>query len=573
MKGEKCKIVISRIMFCALFILFLNSSNGQDICAFTPEYINTVNCLSGYTYYKDNIHANEVVKDILGKINLKNTYFVTKVCRGVNNALAVEINGIKYILLDVEWMESLSYGKNDWFQLFVIGHEMGHHILNHTKTPTKSLEQCRVNELAADEFSGYLLGMYGATLNDINSLFYYFSDYNDTNSTHPSKSKREIAVMKGFESSKKNESTVLLESLVKNANLNLSNIPYLYDNARSKFYSFLSTNNNSDLLKAIKSYQEALRFTNDPHITYELGCLFLIKGDQSKYNAALELLYQKTKDDRYILELIGNLIENGDPSTDQILSKYNAVTNSINQDNYYETICMEGIIKYYIYRARKNYDTGDNLSNYLNMAEYFCLRTLKNYNSKDEHGEMFDNKAQLYNSLGLCALLRDDFVSSFDYFSLAANHFELAKSYNSHREKLFRYHSLNLLAVYSNLALSSVRLEEWQEGLNAILKYESLYNSLSNDKKQYIQTINEDIPKESFYLKARCLHGLGQYTDAIENFSSAIRYQNNAWYLHLYRGMSYLETYNYESACDDFALSCEYGIELACRYLKIKCTN
>ena len=69
MKGEKCKIVISRMMFCALFILFLNSSNGQDICAFTPEYINTVNCLSGYTYYKDNIHANEVVKDILGKIN------------------------------------------------------------------------------------------------------------------------------------------------------------------------------------------------------------------------------------------------------------------------------------------------------------------------------------------------------------------------------------------------------------------------------------------------------------------------------------------------------------------------
>ena len=128
-----------------LLILLASISQGQNVCSFSPEYDNTLFCLSGYSSYNDNISANKVVEDVLLKINLKNSYFVTKVCRGINNAMAYKQNGVNYILLDVDWMKSLKYGKNDWFHLFVIGHEMGHHLLKHTEKETISLQESRKN--------------------------------------------------------------------------------------------------------------------------------------------------------------------------------------------------------------------------------------------------------------------------------------------------------------------------------------------------------------------------------------------------------------------------------------------
>ena len=551
-----------------LLILLATISQGQNVCSFSPEYDNTTFCLSGYSNYNDNINANKVVEDILSKINLKNIYFVTKVCKGINNALAIKHNGVKYILLDVDWMESIKYGKNDWFHLFVIGHEMGHHLLKHTEKVTTSLQESRKNELAADELGGYILGMYGASLQDINSLLINFPSNNNKSSTHPSKNEREIAVKKGYNSSKMNESSVLIQSLTKDVRFDLTSLPYLISSARSKFHSYLETNNKNILSQAIESYQEAIRFSSDPQIAYELGILFLSKGETDKYNSALELAYQKTKDEKFILELIGSLIENEDKNTDKLLLKYASITKTISYEKYYEPNCLKGIIEYFLYMSSKNYNNeGFNLDN-LKIAETFCKNILTNYVSKSEDMESLHNRAEIYNALGICALWRENYDLSFTYFNNAKTDFESAKTYDTQLENIFCYYSMNLLVVHYNIALSSIRLREWQNGLDAITNYDNLFSSLSIEKQEYIVTRKNDISHQTNYLKGRCYHGLEQYEKAIESFTNAIKFENNAFYLYFYRGISYLGVKNNYLACKDFKFACDNGFKDGCnRYI------
>jgi len=551
-----------------LLILLATISQGQNVCSFSPEYDNTTFCLSGYSNYNDNISANKVVEDILSKINLKNIYFVTKVCKGINNALAIKHNGVKYILLDVDWMESIKHGKNDWFHLFVIGHEMGHHLLKHTEKVTTSLQESRKNELAADEFGGYILGMFGASLEDINSLLINFPNNNNKNSTHPSKNEREIAVKKGYNSSKMNESSVLIQSLTKDIRFDLTSLPYLLSSARSKFNSYLETNNKNILPQAIESYQEALRFSSDPQIAYELGVLFLSKGETDKYNSALELAYQKTKDDKFILELIGSLIENEDKNTDKFLLKYATITKTISYEKYYEPNCLKAIIDYFMYMSRRNYDVdGINFDN-LNIAETFCKNILTKYVSKSKDMESLHNRAEIYNALGICALWRENYDLSYTYFNNAKTDYESAKTYDTHLENLFCYYSMNLLVVHYNIALSSIRLREWQNGLDAIINYENLFTNLSKEKQEYIVTRKNEISYQTNYLKGRCYHGLEQYEKAIIFFTNAIKFENNAFYLYFYRGISYLGVNNSYLACKDFKFACDNGFKGGCnRYI------
>jgi len=551
-----------------LLILLASISQGQNVCSFSPEYDNTLFCLSGYSSYNDNISANKVVEDVLLKINLKNSYFVTKVCRGINNAMAYKQNGVNYILLDVDWMKSLKYGKNDWFHLFVIGHEMGHHLLKHTEKETISLQESRKNELAADEYSGYILGMYGASFNDINSLLINFPNDNNKNSTHPSKIEREITIKKGYKLSKLNESSALIQTLTKDIRFDLTSLPYLLSSARSRYNSFLETNDKTILSQAIESYQEAIRFSSDPQIAYELGTLFLSKGEIDKYNSALELAYQKTKDEKFIIELIGSLIESNDKNTDKLLLKYASITKRISYEKYYEPNCLKAIIDYFMYMSRKNYDVnGINFDN-LNIAETFCKNILTDYVSKSEDMEILHNRAEIYNALGLCALWRENYDLSYKYFNNAKTDFESAKIYDTQLENIFCYYSMNILVVHYNIALSSIRLREWQNGLDAITNYENLYTSLSKEKQEYILTRNNNVSNQTHYLKGMCYHGVEQYEKAIESFTNAIKFENSAFYLYFYRGISYLGVNNSYLACKDFKFACDKGFKEGCsRYI------
>jgi tetratricopeptide (TPR) repeat protein len=153
------------------------------------------------------VDAENALDKILNVIGASKR-FVLQPCANINNAVATSFKGIRYILYDKNFMNSINYG-NNWGNLFVLAHEVGHHINGHSvdlvlyaaeAVEPKSLAIKRQQELEADEFAGFILSKLGGPISAANqSISKLSTNSDDTYSTHPSRSKRLAAVKKGYD--------------------------------------------------------------------------------------------------------------------------------------------------------------------------------------------------------------------------------------------------------------------------------------------------------------------------------------------------------------------------------------
>jgi tetratricopeptide (TPR) repeat protein len=152
------------------------------------------------------VEAENALDKILNAIGASKR-FVLQPCSNINNAVATSYKGIRYILYDRDFMNSVNYG-NNWGNLFVLAHEVGHHINGHSldlvlyaanAVGQQTLAQSRQDELEADEFAGFILAKLGGPLSAANEVISSFSsNRDDTYSTHPNTSKRLAAVKRGY---------------------------------------------------------------------------------------------------------------------------------------------------------------------------------------------------------------------------------------------------------------------------------------------------------------------------------------------------------------------------------------
>ena len=169
------------------------------------ESINICTAIQGNNFASERA-ADSALDDILNVIGASKR-FVLQECSNINNAVALTMNGVRYIMYDPEFMTSLSYG-DEWSNKFILAHEVGHHINGHTvdvlaanSSNKVSLSTRRIQELESDEFAGFVLGRLGASLSDALSGVQSLSDKDDSYSTHPRRSKRIAAIKKGFKES------------------------------------------------------------------------------------------------------------------------------------------------------------------------------------------------------------------------------------------------------------------------------------------------------------------------------------------------------------------------------------
>ena len=253
-----------------------------------------------------NFMSDSEVEDALDKI--LNTIgasknFVLTPCSEINNAAATSYKGIRYILYDKEFMQSINSKTNNWSSLAILAHEIGHHINGHALDITmylggvveaESLANQRKQELQADEFAGFVLARLGADLNSALAFTEIFLEKDDTYDTHPTKSKRVNAVRKGFnkaggDSTLSNSNNTPTEYTRKNSNMSVEEyfnrgIERLnsenYNGAISDFNNviriapdFVSAYNNRGISKdnlkdyygAIRDYTKAIEL--DPNYT------------------------------------------------------------------------------------------------------------------------------------------------------------------------------------------------------------------------------------------------------------------------------------------------------------------
>lgn len=190
--------------FLVLALLFSISLYSQN-----ENYDGSKLCLDyqGSMSFKEDTDADLALNKILSVIGASKR-FVVLPCDGIDNALAVSYKGVRYILYDKEFMNAVSNETNSWSKLFILAHEVGHHINGHSLDlilyTTNSIDKIdtaarRNQELEADEFAGFVLGKLGATLEETSMTISVIStNRDDSYSTHPNKTKRLNAIAKGF---------------------------------------------------------------------------------------------------------------------------------------------------------------------------------------------------------------------------------------------------------------------------------------------------------------------------------------------------------------------------------------
>lgn len=190
-------------------ILSFTLSFSQS-CAYDKvldESVELCTSLSGRSLISDN-YADEALNSILNTIGASKR-FILKECSGVKNATAASYKGVRYIFYNSDFMRKVVERTDNWSNVSILAHEVGHHINGHTMqialystdaTPETTLIENRKQELEADEFSGFVLAQLGASKEQAKQVMNLIStDFDDSQSSHPTKAKRLSAIERGYE--------------------------------------------------------------------------------------------------------------------------------------------------------------------------------------------------------------------------------------------------------------------------------------------------------------------------------------------------------------------------------------
>ena len=188
-------------------ILSVTASKGQ------VQLISATELCTMMSGFSSDEEAHSVLNELLAVVHWEKN-FVMAPCSGVDNACAVNVNGVRYILYNPSFMESMDNNAGDVAGYFILAHEMAHHILLHTKDlllidPSLAnqieLAEKRKQELEADEYAAMVLAALGYSLGEIKlALKSLDSDWRSAKvedeiySTHPIIGKRLFAVNKGY---------------------------------------------------------------------------------------------------------------------------------------------------------------------------------------------------------------------------------------------------------------------------------------------------------------------------------------------------------------------------------------
>ena len=426
---------MKKLLFILFFIFTAQNINAQKL-----DYGNDSDALKLCTAIQTNSFISDSKADnaldrILSVIGASKR-FVLQPCDNINNAVATSYKGIRYILYDRDFMDSLDSGDN-WSNLFILAHEVGHHINGHSldillyaaeAVEPETLTNQRQQELEADEFAGFILGKLGATLKQTSSGVNLISaEKDDTYDTHPSKSKRLASIETGFNKAIGKE-TVVYET------------PTNLQTAEEYFYSAYNKEKLKDYYGAIADYTKTIEFDpNDTDAYNNRGTVkYILKdyyGAIADFTKAIEL--DPNDADAYY---------NRGITKRKLKDNYGAIadyTKAIELDpNYADAYNNRGNLKYNLndyYGAIADFTKAIELDpNYADA--YYNRGNAKGY-LKDYYGAIADftkaielepNDADAYNRRGILKGLLEDYYGSIaDYTKTIEFDPNNAEAYNN----------------------------------------------------------------------------------------------------------------------------------------------
>lgn len=145
-------------------------------------------------FFTTSADAETIVSDIMAALGLESTFKIQEA--HVPNVEAKIRHHERYILYNPEFVDKVNRATNNkWASIFILAHEVGHHLEGHTLLNISSRPDI---ELEADEFAGFALCKMGATLPQAQLAMYYISNA-QTSKTHPGRGDRLTAIEKGWD--------------------------------------------------------------------------------------------------------------------------------------------------------------------------------------------------------------------------------------------------------------------------------------------------------------------------------------------------------------------------------------
>ncbi len=544
-----------RKLIALILVLFFSNIYSQNSCNFSKEDYNTYMCLENYSGYISSIKSQSLVSEILNKVGISDANFILKTCNDTKNATAVFWKNKRYIILDEYYLDSLNKNDQYWFYLFVLSHEIGHHLYGHMFEKS-NLEQSRNEELQADRFAGLMIRKFGGNVNHIKTALQSINHPKLNNTSHPVLIDRLNASYKGFNSAIVEEREVLdkYNVITEKEYLEYQKAKQIA-NARIKGLDYMLNNSNKNLDEAIKLYNIAIIDYEDQDLYSELSSLYSLKNDLDNAELYIQKAYLINQNPEYLI-LGWDYCYDNNPNN---CNKYNKTIEKLD----FEKITNPNILKI-LAKFFGNISSNNLNIEKLKITEKLLILAKDKLESKNKLYEE-DNLllSDIYNDLSVTYLRQENYLEAYNYVNKAILKKESLKNNNSEINKINEIDNLNYSHLYSNKSLIEMRLEMWEDCIISS-------NKLIQINPNYKNILNGDV----YYFRARSFHNLKMYKDAISNYNKAINLSNNnLGYLYYYRGLTYLAIGDTENSCMDFKIACDKGIEASCNRYNNLCNN
>jgi hypothetical protein len=137
--------------------------------------------------------AEKLVADIMKQIGLKSDFRIRSA--KVPNVQADIRRGKRFIEFNPDYVNNLlRTTKDEWVLVFIMAHEIGHHLNGHTVIRGK---RSSLIELEADKFAGFVLFKMGASLEQSKLALSYIAKPS-ASSTHPGRGARLLSLAEGW---------------------------------------------------------------------------------------------------------------------------------------------------------------------------------------------------------------------------------------------------------------------------------------------------------------------------------------------------------------------------------------
>lgn len=185
---RKPLLLLSMIILANL-VIAQNITGKKDIVPNDDSSSNQIT-LPGFNSEED---AEKIITAVMDVIGL-HANFKVKVGR-VPNVEADIRHRQRYIIYNPKFVSQVNkIAKNKWASIFIIAHEIGHHLNGHTLHGMKTQP---LLELEADEFAGFVLYKMGATLEDAQLVMHYIASM-DGSKSHPGRIDRLDSIARGW---------------------------------------------------------------------------------------------------------------------------------------------------------------------------------------------------------------------------------------------------------------------------------------------------------------------------------------------------------------------------------------